>query len=94
MYIIHLQRVLVGMSTNYTCLGSEAQDKRGVFTIKYPIEHGIVNSWEDMEKIWYHTFFNELRCSPEDHPVMLTEAPLNPKVNKEKMVEVGVPYKF
>lgn len=80
--------VMAGTDNKEYFLGEEAMAKKGVLSINYPIEHGIVKDWNDMEKVWHHTFFDALRIDPEKHPVIVTEAPLNPKKNRERMVEM------
>merc|ERR1712182_40317 len=86
---------LVGTDKDYY-IGEEAQQKRGILILKYPLEHGIVQNWEDMEKVWRHTFDNELRMVVGDENegdedctgVLLTEAPMNPKENRERMTQI------
>jgi len=81
--------VIPGMgATNDMYVGEEAQAKRGILKLSYPLEHGTVTNWEDMEALWNHTFYNELRVDPSEQPVLLTEPPLNPKANREKMQEI------
>jgi actin-related protein len=81
---------VVGMGEKECFVGSEAQEKRGTLILKKPIERGMISSWEDMEHMWHHTFFQELRVNPSDDIgcVLLTEAPLNSKENREKMIQV------
>ncbi|XP_052069237.1 actin, cytoplasmic 1-like [Mytilus californianus] len=82
------QGIMIGANIRDYYVGDEAQTYRGVLSLTYPIEHGIVTNWDDMEKVWNHTFYHELRVYPDEHPVLMTEAPLNPKVNREKMMEI------
>jgi actin-related protein len=47
-----------------------------------PISYGIIENWEDMEKMWHHCLYNELQMSPEDNKVLLTDSPGNTRKNK------------
>jgi len=81
-------KTMIGSETKKEYIGDEAQKMRGVLNLKFPIESGIVNSWENMEKVWEYCFNNELRVDPSEHRVLLTEAPMNPKANREKMTQL------
>lgn len=80
--------VMIGARPKDIYIGDEAMHKRGILALRYPVEHGIVVDWEDMERIWCHTFLNELKVDPQEHPVLLTEAPFNPKGNRERMTQI------
>lgn len=70
-----------------TYVGDEAREKACVFNLQYPIEHGIIQNWDDMVTIWNYT----LHCQshyPSEHPVMIIEALKNPKVNREKTIQI------
>ncbi len=69
-------------------IGTEAQEMRSQLILKSPVECGIVADWDDWEKVMAHIFTDELRVVPEEHNIMLTEPPLNPKANREKMTQI------
>jgi actin-related protein len=69
-------------------IGEEALQLKGVLKLMFPVEHGVIEDWMAMEKIWHYTFYTDLRIDPSEHPVLLTEAPLNPRPNREKMAEI------
>eukprot|EP00943_MAST-04B_sp_MAST-4B-sp1_P009093 g9093.t1 len=77
--------IMVGMDQKDAYVGDEAQYKRGVLTLKYPITCGIINNYDDFEKLLHHAFYNELRVDPAEHPVVIMDSPLTPLSNRERM---------
>jgi centractin len=57
---------MAGVSELDCFIGKQAQEMRGLLSLRYPIEHGIVQDWEDMEKIWSFLYAEELKCASED----------------------------
>jgi len=68
-------------------VGDECTVARDFLETSYPITNGIVQKWEDMEHLYNYTFFERLKIDPKEHKIMLTEAAMNPKKNREKLVE-------
>lgn len=82
-------KVMAGGLDGEQFIGNQAQELRGLLKLRYPLEHGIVKNWSDMELIWNHVFHKSLQLNNiEEHPVLATEAPLNPLKNREAMCEM------
>lgn len=81
-------RIMAGAIEGDVFIGNKAQELRGLLKIKYPIEHGIVVDWDDMERIWQFIYSEELKTVSEEHPVLLTEAPLNPRTNRDQAAQI------
>ncbi|CEO99505.1 Actin-related protein 3 [Plasmodiophora brassicae] len=69
-------------------IGKEAADARRNYAIDYPIKHGIVDNWDNMEKFWQRCIYQYLRADPEEHYVLLTEPPMNTPENREYTAEI------
>lgn len=76
-------------------IGSDCDKYRGLVKLSYPIEHGVVQNWDNMEKIFRY-IFDELKVNAKEHPVLLTEPVLNPIWHRIRMAQMmfenfGVP---
>ena len=69
-------------------VGDAAFSNSSTHQLNYPIRHGLIDNWDNMERLWQRCLFEYLRCEPEDHYVLLTEPPLNPPENREYTAEV------
>ncbi|KAL7721673.1 actin [Entamoeba marina] len=69
-------------------IGEDAILKRGVLDIKRPIENGIITDWNDMEKIFHHTIYNEIRVPPEEQPLLLTYPNKSRRSDKERLSQL------
>jgi actin-related protein 2 len=69
-------------------IGDEAAENRNFLQVTQPMEHGIVRNWEDMKHLWDYTFDEKLKIDPRGKKVLLTEPPMNPKTNRQRMCQV------
>ena len=85
---VGLSRSRAGLDDLDFYIGDEAHSHASTHNVNYPISHGLIENWDNMEKLWNRCFFEYLRCEPEEHPVLLTEPPLNTPENREYTAEI------
>ena len=68
-------------------VGDEASKLRSMLEISYPMDNGMVRNWEDAYHVWDYTWNEKLKINPSECKILLTEPPMNPKANREKMVQ-------
>lgn len=59
-------RTMAGALEGDVFIGPQAQQYKGLFKINYPLEHGIVTDWDDMERIWQYVYQEGLKTVSED----------------------------
>ncbi|KAG8489695.1 hypothetical protein CXB51_017706 [Gossypium anomalum] len=85
--MLRYEESLVEQELKDIVVGEACADLRHQLDISYPVNNGIVQNWDDMYHIWDHAFYNELKINPSECKILLTDPPLNPSKNREKMVE-------
>jgi len=69
-------------------IGDDAMNKQGLVTLSNPND-GLITNWDDLEKIWSYAFEKELRVSPTEHPLLITQQPIITKSQTEKMTQIA-----
>ncbi|KAM3135950.1 hypothetical protein pb186bvf_011940 [Paramecium bursaria] len=81
-------QIVKGINDHYFWIGEDICNNKGLIKISHPLMDGVVNNWDQMEKVFYYTFFNELRTDPSNHPVLITDSPLNNDQNRYKITQL------
>ena len=69
-------------------IGNECADHSTTHQINYPIRHGLIENWDNMERLWQRCIYDKLRCDPSEHYMLLTEPPMNTPENRESTAEI------
>jgi actin-related protein len=70
-------------------VGNLAQAMNGMLEIRHPIQRNVPTDWELLQKVWHHSFYNLMRQSPEECPILFAEPPLNPKANRDQVIKLA-----
>ena len=91
--------VLVALDQKDIYIGDEAIERKGIVKLVHVIQNGLITEWDDMARVWENIVTKRLNCNPEEQGLLITEPPLNPKENREKIAKIvfenlGAPFLF
>ncbi|XP_052272204.1 actin-3-like isoform X2 [Dreissena polymorpha] len=80
--------VLDAEDVDFDSSSSEHSNSPCDIHLEVPIEHGLIADWEAMVDMLELTFKDRLAVDPKDHPILITESPVNPAYLREKLTEI------
>ncbi|ELR22533.1 actin subfamily protein [Acanthamoeba castellanii str. Neff] len=89
-YPRHSHSVPVGMGIKWFYVGDEVIAKRGILRQEIPMHNRTILNFDAMERVWHHTFYNELRVAPEEHPLVMSHTSFTPQAHLEKMLQIAM----
>ena len=69
-------------------IGNDAFRNQLSHNLSFPVREGQVNNWDEIERYWQRSIYSLMRVEPQEHNFLLTEPPMNPPENREKMAEI------
>lgn len=81
-------RGMVGLGAKSRDVGDEAISKRGVNTLKYPVENGVIMNYDDWSSLVHHTIYNELRVAPEEKGIIFSVPLFASSMQLQKVAQI------
>lgn len=80
------QKVITTPDESLVC--SQAQELRGILSLNFPIENGVITNFDEQEMIWDYMYKEGLKISRKEHPVLITEPPMNPISQRKEILQI------
>lgn len=84
----YMETAKTGDNRKETFVGQELINPEIRLKLINPLRHGIIVDWDSVQDIWEYLFHREMKISPKEHAVLVSDPPLSPHTNREKYAEM------
>ena len=79
----------MSMEQEYVRIGDQPTQNPDVLIYTSPIKRGLIDDWDDMERVWNYTFNDSLQIDPKEHLVLITKSGIsNQFEHQEKVMQI------